>query len=142
MKTLKKLAALLVAVIVTSCASTNHEASGPAINGYCTVCYFTSNKAVKGKEQFSSQYDGETYLFDTLQSKALFDANPSKYVPQYDGYCAYGVSFGKKIEVDPTVFSVVDDKLYLNKNRLIGKSFSKDPKGYIKKADSQWSKIQ
>ena len=142
MKTLTKLAALLFTVIMTSCSSTDHQAGGPALNGYCSVCYFTANKAVKGSEKYSSKYEGETYLFDTQQSKALFDSNPGKYVPQYDGYCAYGVSFGKKIEVDPTVFAIVDDKLYLNKNRVIGKSFNKDQKGYIAKADSQWPKIQ
>ena len=142
MKTLTTLAALLVAFLITSCAKTDHQSGGPAIDGYCAVCYFTANKAVKGKEQYSSQYQGRTYLFDTQQSKALFDANPEKYLPQYDGYCAYGVSFAKKIEVDPTVFSIVDDKLYLNKNRVIGNSFSKDPKGYISKADSQWPKIK
>ena len=145
MKTLKTLAAILVAALITSCSSSTSSSPqdpGPALAGYCPTCYFTANTAVKGTTKYSSDFEGKTYLFDSQKSKDLFETNPAKYVPQYEGYCAYGVSFGKKVAVDPTVFSVVDDKLYLNKNAGIGRTFSKDPNKYITKANSQWSQIQ
>ena len=142
MKSLKNFLLLLITVLISSCSSPQREAGGPAIDGYCAVCYFTAGKAVKGSTEFSSDYDGKTYLFDSQKSKDLFETNPGKYVPQYDGYCAYGVSFGKKVPIDPTVFNVIDDKLYLNKSPSIGKTFNKDPKKYITRANSKWADIQ
>jgi hypothetical protein len=40
--------------------------------------------------------------------------NPEKYVPAYGGYCAFGISVGKKFIGDPEVWRIVDGRLYLN----------------------------
>ena len=72
----------------------------------------------------------------------MFDKEPSKFLPQYDGYCAYGMSLGKKFDSDPTVFSVIDGKIYLNKNAKVKTLFSKDTKGILVKADSEWKAIE
>ncbi len=112
------------------------------MGGYCVVCYQTADKAVKGSEKFSTDYQGKTYYFADQGALDTFKKSPAKYVPEYDGWCAYGVTFGKKIPVDPTVFSVVDGKLYLNKNKKVGKIFEKDTEKNIEKADTEWKKIK
>ena len=39
---------------------------------------------------------------------------PEEYLPQFDGYCAYGIAkSGKKYKINPTTFDIVDGKLYL-----------------------------
>ena len=72
----------------------------------------------------------------------MFEKEPSKFLPQYNGYCAYGMSLGKKFDSDPTAFSVIDGKIYLNKNAKVQALFSKDTKSHLAKADKEWKAIE
>lgn len=118
------------------------EAGEPELGGYCVVCYFNAGKAVKGAKEFSAEYEGRSYYFVSEGARDAFKEAPGRFLPQYDGWCAYGVTFGKRIPVDPRVFSVVDGKLYLNKSKRVGKKFDKDQAGYIAKADGEWAKMK
>lgn len=133
---------ILAAFVIVFAASFTAIAAEPALDGYCVVCYQSAGKAVKGSEKFSTDHNGKTYYFVDQGALDAFKKSPAKYLPEYDGWCAYGVTFGKKIPVDPTVFTVVDGKLYLNKDKKVGKIFEKDPKKYIAKADSEWKEIK
>ena len=133
---------LPVVLLLSNCANRGVSADAdPALGGYCPVCYFAANEAVKGSAEFRSECEGKSYYFNSEESRQTFQKDPEKYLPQYDGWCAYGVAVGRKIPVNPTVFSIVDDKLYLNKNRWVGKSFDKDVRGYITKADAKWGEL-
>ena len=52
-----------------------------------------------------------------------FKASPETYAPQFGGYCAWAVSQGYKANIDPTQWTVVDGKLYLNYNKKIQKQW-------------------
>ncbi len=113
-----------------------------AIGGYCPVCYIAAGKAIKGDEKFTAEHGGKTYRFVSAETRDKFKAAPAQFLPQYDGYCAYGVANGKKVKIDPTQFTVVDGKVYLNYNKSISNKFNKDPKGFIAKADALWPKLK
>ncbi len=136
MKIVKFLAVLFALVTTLSAAPKNL-----ALDGYCPVCYIAAGKAAKGDSKITSEYKGKTYYFVSEDVKGMFDEEPEKWLPQYDGFCAYGVAKGAKFDTDPTVFTVVDDKLYLNKNKKIGAKFNKDKEGFIKEADKNWPKL-
>ena len=138
---MKRIQFLLAAVATLFITATHAVAADPALDGYCPVCYIEAGKAVKGDKEFAAEHQGKTYYFVSEETKALFVANPEKYLPAYDGYCAYGMSFGKEIKSDPTVFTVVNGKTYLNKDKKIGKKFGKDKAGYIAKADTEWKSL-
>ena len=72
----------------------------------------------------------------------MFEANPGRYAPQYGGYCAFGVSVGAKFDGDPTLFRVVDGKLYFNLNPEIQTKWLKDIYGNIANANGNWAKIR
>ena len=72
-----------------------------AINGYDTVAYFTVGKAAKGQDSLSTQWPGAKWKFASQTNLDLFKANPEKYAPQYGGYCAYGVTQGYLVKVEP-----------------------------------------
>lgn len=133
---------LLLALLVTSCASKSAGFdSSPAIGGYCPVSYFTEGQAVKGSPALSADYAGKEYHFATEQARATFRENPTKYLPAYDGWCAYGVASGQRIQVNPEVFSIVEERLYLNKNHWVGRSFEKKKATLIAQADQQWPRL-
>jgi len=138
MKLFKTLALLISAIAFTATA----QAEKVALDGYCPVCYIAAGKAAKGDSKFSSEYEGKTYHFVSEEVKATFDASPKKWLPAYDGFCAYGVAKGKKFAGDPKVFTVVDGVTYLNFNEDISKKFNKDAKGFITEAEKNWPKVK
>ena len=141
MKIYKKILVVMT-ILLSSAAFAADENSLPAVNGYDVVAYHTQNKAVRGTGWNVASYKGKNYLFSSKENKVLFEKNPAKYVPVYNGWCAFGVALKKKFHPDPTVFEVVDGKLYLNLDKKIQKKWSKDKKANIKKADGYWNAIE
>ena len=88
--------------------------SSSAIKGYDTVAYFTQEKAVEGNKKYQYQWKGAKWLFSSQKNLDLFTVNPDKYAPQYGGWCAYAVSQNTTASIEPDLFTIVDDKLYLN----------------------------
>ncbi|WP_432277240.1 YHS domain-containing (seleno)protein [Glaciecola petra] len=109
-----------------------------AIYGYDTVAYFTQNKPVKGDESITSQWRGADWYFSSASNKALFDANPEKYAPQYGGYCAYAMSKGRFVGVDEEAFTILEGKLYLNYSKSVREDWLEDTSGFIKLADAEY----
>ena len=112
-----------------------------AINGYDTVAYFTVGKPVKGLDALATDWMGATWKFGSQAHLDLFKASPEKYAPQYGGYCAYGVTRGYLVKVEPDQFTVRDGKLYLNFDADVQTTWLKDPAGYIKDADSKYQAL-
>lgn len=115
------------------------------IQGYDPVGYFNQGKAIKGKKEISTSYQGVTYNFSSAENKNAFLKNPSKYEPQYGGWCAYAMgSAGKKVEINPETFKISDGKLYLFYNAYFNntlKSWNPDEAELKVKADNNWKKI-
>lgn len=132
------LAAMALPTWAQSSNALNLTGDGVAIKGYDPVAYFTMNKPVKGSSAFMSKHEGATYWFADAENQRAFLASPSKYVPQYGGFCAFGVAKGAKPDIDPLAFAVVDGKLYLNKNADIQSRWLKDVPGMIKAGDDNW----
>ncbi len=123
----------------------NISKTGLAIEGYDPVAYITEQKAKEGKPEFSNSYKGITYRFANEGNKKLFIANPEKYEPAYGGWCAYAMNYaGKKVEVDPKTFKIIDGKTNLFYNFYFNNTltdWNKSEPAYKTKADQNWDKI-
>jgi len=119
----------------------NKGSDGVALKGYDVVAYFTENQPVMGTREFQHEWMGAKWQFSTAANRDLFAAEPGKYAPQYGVYCAFGVSEGHKAPVEPSVWKIVDGKLYLNYDAGVGKEWRKDISGRIAKADKNWPKV-
>jgi hypothetical protein len=90
-------------------------------------------------------YNGITYRFATAENRKMFKANPAKFEPQYGGWCAYAMgAAGKKVEIDPQTFKLVDGKLFLFYNRLLNNTlpkWDKDEAHLKASADKNWTKF-
>ena len=120
----------------------NMDATGVMIRGYDPVAYFTEARPTPGHPDFSAEYEGAKFLFANADNRDKFKANPQKYIPQYGGYCSYGVAIGKKFDIDPASWRIVDGKLYFNLNPVILEKWSTDTKGYIRKSEENWPRIR
>jgi len=119
----------------------NLNKEGVAIEGYDPVAFFVVKAPLKGKAEFTSEFHGAKYRFHSAKNKAVFDADPAKYEPQFGGYCAFGVSKGKLVEIDVNAFQIVEGRLLLQYSPGVREDFNKDPAGNLKKADLNWPKL-
>jgi YHS domain-containing protein len=94
------------------------QGKAPAIDGYDPVAYFTEKKPVQGKAEISHVFDEKRYLFSSTKHRDLFAASPERYEPQFNGLCAGGVSKGNKVKADPTIWRVIDGKLYVYSTQM------------------------
>jgi YHS domain-containing protein len=116
----------------------NLDSKGVILKGYDPVAYFTQKKAVKGSAKYQTTYKGATYYFSSAADLATFKKSPSKYVPQYGGFCANGIANRQASAGDPTVFFVLKGKLYVCASPEAGKEFNSNPEANVKKADDNW----
>jgi YHS domain-containing protein len=111
------------------------------LKGYDPVAYFKQGKAVRGNPSITSTYKGATYFFASREDKADFDKSPVKFEPQYGGFCANSMAKGERHDVDPKVFRVYKEKLYVCSSPAALKEFSTNLDTNISKADQNWLKI-
>lgn len=94
-------------------ANHNTDDSKIALVGYSPVSYVDLSIAQKGLKEYKATHEGLSYYFTSKEQKEKFTANPEKYLPQYGGYCAFGVSVGAKFRADPNKFVVKAGKYFL-----------------------------
>jgi YHS domain-containing protein len=119
----------------------NLDKTGLAIQGYDPVAFFADQKPVKGKPEFPARRNGALYYFASKEHRDLFKGDPAKYEPVFGGYCAYGVSKGKLVEIDVNAFQIVDGRLLLQYSRGARDDFNKDSKNNLAKAEANWPEL-
>ena len=126
------------------------DETGFAVSGYDVVAYFslpqnpvgqTQTAPVAGDKSITAEHNGATFAFSSEANRDLFTANPAKYVPQYDGHCAYGVAKGGKVPGNPTLWRIVDDKLYLNVTPNVVGFWEEDIPGHINMSVGNWPSL-
>lgn len=113
-----------------------------ALHGYDPVAYFTDGGPARGSDKLVHVHDGAAYRFSSQAHLDAFKQDPDRYLPQYGGFCAFGVSVGKKFDGDPNLWKIEDGKLYLNLNEEIYETFLSDLDGNIRKANGNWPEIE
>lgn len=126
------------------------DETGYAASGYDVVAYFslaqnpvgqTQPAPVEGKKSITTEYNGAKFAFSSEKNRDKFLANPAKYAPQYDGHCAYGVAQGGKVPGNPTLWRIIDDKLYLNITKNVVGFWEADIPGNLTKSTSNWPSL-
>ncbi|MEZ5040450.1 MAG: YHS domain-containing (seleno)protein [Saprospiraceae bacterium] len=125
-------------------ATYNTDDSKIALQGYSPVSYIDLQLAQRGSKAYKSEYDGLKYYFTDAEQKAKFDANPTKYLPQYGGWCATGIAVGAKFRTDPNKFLLSKGNLYLFLYDVEVDALQlwlADEKGMAAKAKENWQKM-
>lgn len=115
---------------------------GLAIGGYDPVSYFTEHRPVIGTSSYTVEYQGVRFQFSSAAHREAFLSDPDRYVPQYGGYCAYGMAQGYKASTKPEVFTVYGGKLYLNYNLAVREQWLEDIPGHVSRADAHWPRVR
>jgi hypothetical protein len=151
---LKAFVAFAAALVLAACAPMTTQSPGSGLSpvnaiaegpdkhlilfGYDTVSYFTDGGPQRGSPSIKSEYKGVTFRFATPQHKALFDAAPEKYMPQFGGYCTNGIVYGIPWGGNVDTFKVIDGKLYMFGGKGSMDAFMLDPARNMVLANKYW----
>jgi YHS domain-containing protein len=151
MKTIKIIFSLVLVLFVSALRAqiAPIDEKGLAVGGYDVVAYF-SNKATKGDAKVTAKHGEATYQFATTANRDAFKKNPIKYLPEFGGFCAWGVGAkSTKFPINPETFEIIDGKLYLffngpfngsNFNSL--EAWNQDQDNLLKAANANWPNVK
>ena len=125
----------LVFCVLLSGGGAAQGQSALAIKGYDPVAYFTLQRATPGVAQFEYEWDEHRWQFANAQHRDLFKADPVRYAPQFETYCAVSLARGEVHEASPEYWLIIDDKLYLFGKALGPELFRKDYKIMLEQAN-------
>ena len=141
----KLITMFMVLLIITSCQtfSTRYyqDSNGIAIHGYDPVAYFEEGAPTQGSPDFVHIWEGATWRFAFQENLDVFAADPASYTPAFGGYCAWAVSQNDLAEVDPEYWSIVDGKLYLNKDREAHENWLASQQESIALGNQYWPEL-
>jgi len=109
-----------------------------AIRGYDPVAYFREGAPRQGLAEHALIRDEAVWRFASAENKALFKADPQRYLPAYGGFCAYGTSRGYLVKIEPEAWSIVGGRLFLNYDLETRTTWLSDTEAYIMRADTLW----
>lgn len=109
------------------------------LQGADVVAYFTQGRFVPGVPAHRSVHEGVSFRFASAAHKALFDAAPQNYLPQYGGYCANGIVYGIPWGGDADAWQLIDGKLYIFGGAASRDAFALDVEGNRRLADQYWA---
>ena len=107
--------------------------------GANVVSYFTDRKDARGDPAIKSVYKGVTFRFSKPEHKALFDAAPEKYIPQFGGYCTNGIAYGIPWGGDANNWEMIGGKLYMFGGQGSHDAFNLHPAENMKLAEKYWA---
>ena len=142
-----KLSAAMAGLLSTAFFASGARSEEPklSISGYDPVAYFTDGKPVQGKAEIEYLWHKLAWRFASAAHREMFTKDPDHYAPQYDGYCAIGVSVdgdAHKDTVDPEAWAIVDGKLYLVHNQHWLGVWREHSEEYIKRANKDWAAVK
>ena len=117
----------------------NANEDGVAISGYDTVAYHTVGEAMAGQQSFAHNWQDAIWLFSSAEHRELFAADPEAFAPQFGGFCSTAMTYGTAAKADPTVWAIVDGKLYLNYDDYARELFHENLADNIAKAEDKWA---
>lgn len=111
------------------------------LHGVDPVSMFRSEAPLIGDAVYTSEYEGVDYYFASEDARRRFDADPTAYLPQFGGFCAFGVYKGKKLDGDVRFADIVDGKLYLFVNAAIFEQYLANSDEVIRIAHETWPDV-
>ncbi len=141
------LATLMLAWSLAGCGTplaTVPDAAGRPVMllGFDPVAYFVVGAPRRGTAGQAVDLPGRRYWFASAEHKAMFEADPGRYEPQYGGFCASGAAFAVKLGSDPTAWEIRDGRLFIFGDVIGHTAWSLDPDWNIAHADRLWPAIR
>ena len=106
-------------------------AQPPAFQGCCLVSLLDEKQLNRGLENHTTVYRGVTLVFASEDYKQRFEADPEKYWPAFDGYCAVSArDFQTSREGLPNLTALYRGRIWLFARPELRRRFISAPQVY------------
>lgn len=119
-----------------------YHRDGLALLGADVVSYFQAGRFLPGDPAYALMWRGLRWHFASLGNRAAFEINPQAFLPQFGGYCAYGLAHDQIVPSDPAAFTVDRGRLYLNHSLDVRRLWRANQARYITLAEANWPVIR
>lgn len=140
MKRLLAAFSLALGLVITALPASAGNQLAVALSGYDTVSYHNGEPSM-GEARINHFHNGAIWYFASTENRDMFAANPEQYAPAYDGYCSWAASQGYKAPGDPTVWEIVDGRLFVQVHQRAQELWQEDIPTYIAAGDENWPRI-
>jgi len=108
--------------------------------GHDALAYFTQNEAVPGNPAIQAEHRGVTWRFASEANKAEFLLEPTKYMPQFGGYCSNGINYAVPWGAGggPNTWRIYRGKLYVFGGQASRDQFEMDTELNLQRAHHYW----
>ncbi len=128
----------------------NTNKKGVVLDGYDIISYRTKDQATRGSSNFAATYDGVKFYFATRKHRDMFVKNAKKYIPKYNGYCAFAMGAkNAKVPANADTFKMYNGELLVFFNDLYdGNKFNtkipwnNNEKKLFVQAEKNWIKLK
>lgn len=144
---LKNVVLMILSIVtlafISACSSTQPttQMDKNAITGYDVVSYYVSGKSNKGDVAYQYTYKNSDWSFQNLENLEKFKSTPEKFMPLYNGFCAYEISEGKLVQSDPKIWHIYNKKLYLFSDERARQLWFRDITDMIASGKTKWAKL-
>ena len=114
------------------------DGMGVAIRGYDPVAYFEFQEAVRGNLDNALETKEGIWYFSRPDFREKFEDNPDRYMPQFGGWDAEGMARGFKRRSDPTLWILIDNKIYLHYSIPDQNRWAENIRGNMREAEKNW----
>lgn len=114
-----------------------------ALSGLDPVSFFPEGgqTVTAGQDVLALIYEEVLYKFSTEENRDLFERDQTKFEPTYGGWCAWGMSNGMKVPVDPSIHTVNGNRLHVFSTNRAKRNFDRGLQDNERKADQKWLDI-
>lgn len=121
---------------------TTSDAAAPQLMlmGHDPVAYFTQNEALLGNPTIQADHLGVTWRFASEANKAAFLREPTKYMPQFGGYCSNGINYAVPWGAGggPNTWRIYRGKLYVFGGQSSRDQFELETELNLQRAHQYW----
>ena len=103
------------------------------------VVAMSKGSLVQGVEQLHARFDGQTYRFESADSKATFESSPERFAPALGGASVVELINEQRLENgNPKFATVHDGRLFLFSSQAEKETFEKNPAKFPRCRPSTW----
>ncbi|MEO0672457.1 MAG: YHS domain-containing (seleno)protein [Pseudomonadota bacterium] len=111
------------------------------IRGFDATAYARRGRAQRGSQAHRTEWKGATWWFASSTARRTFEANPTRFAPQFGAYCTGGLSQRHVIAGNPQNWRRYKGRVYLFYSQAGARRFDKDPAGTLARAKAYWSTL-
>jgi len=109
-----------------------------AIEGYDPVAYHTVGKATRGSLEHWMMWRDAVWLFETVEHRDMFAANPEGFAPAFGGFCGNCLAGGTKTYGNPRYWAITDGVVYLQSSSSSLSAWNNAPEAKAEAARAAW----